>query len=145
MKQFLKSHAILFSMLAVLIGCLIYPNQADAKTYQTQDNYIGGGGCSVVISGNKVYYSITETGKIFCYDIKTKKTKTIAKAGGKGFRSLRKKEIICMQSMIIMADPMDQISISCVYLLRMVRKQNLQEAVILYLQAKRSTIQRRSM
>ena len=91
MKQFLKSHAILFSMLAVLIGCLIYPNQADAKTYQTQDNYIGGGGCSVVISGNKVYYSITETGKIFCYDIKTKKTKTIAKAGGKGFRSLRKK------------------------------------------------------
>ena len=78
-------------MLAVLIGCLIYPNQADAKTYQTQDNYIGGGGCSVVISGNKVYYSITETGRIFCYDIKTKKTKTIAKASGKGFGSLRKK------------------------------------------------------
>ena len=77
MKQFLKSHAILFSMLAVLIGCLIYPNQADAKTYQTQDNYIGGGGCSVVISGNKVYYSITETGKIFCYDIKTKKTSIV--------------------------------------------------------------------
>lgn len=91
MKQFFKSHVILFSMIAVLIGCLIYPNRADAKTYQTQDNYIGGGGCSVVISGNKVYYSITETGKIFCYDIKTKKTKTIAKAGGKGFRSLRKK------------------------------------------------------
>ena len=38
-----------------------------------------------------------------------------------------------MQSMIIMADPMDQISISCVYQLRMVRKQNLQEAVILNL------------
>lgn len=91
MKQFFKSHAILFSMLAVLIGCLIYPNQADAKTYQTQDNYIGGGGCSVVISNNKVYYSITETGRIFCYDIKTKKTKTIAKASGKGFGSLRKK------------------------------------------------------
>ena len=56
MKQFFKSHAILFSMLAVLIGCLIYPNQADAKTYQTQDNYIGSGGCSVVISNNKVLF-----------------------------------------------------------------------------------------
>ena len=91
MKQFFKSHVILFSMIAVLIGCLIYPNQADAKTYQTQDNYIGGGGCSVVISGNKVYDSITETGNIFCYDSYPKKTKHIAKAGGKGFRSLRKK------------------------------------------------------
>ena len=59
MKQFFKSHAILFSMLAVLIGCLIYPNQADAKTYQTQDNYIGGGGCSVVISNNKNAYALT--------------------------------------------------------------------------------------
>ena len=43
MKQFLKSHAILFSMLAVLIGCLIYPNQADAKTYQTPDYGQSGG------------------------------------------------------------------------------------------------------
>lgn len=121
MKQFFKSHAILFSMLAVLIGCLIYPNQADAKTYQTQDNYIGGGGCSVVISNNKVYYSITETGRIFCYDIKTKKTKTIAKASGKGFGSLRKREIISMQFMTIMAVLMDQMSISYVCPLRPVK------------------------
>ncbi len=39
------------------------PESGRCKTYQTQDNYIGGGGCSVVISGNKVYYSITETEK----------------------------------------------------------------------------------
>ena len=45
----------------------------------------------MVISKNKVYYSITETGKIFCYDIKTKKTKTIAKSKGNGFYNLRKK------------------------------------------------------
>lgn len=79
MKQFLKSHAILFSMLAVLIGCLIYPNQADAKTYQTQDNYIGGGGCSVVISGNKVYYSITETGKSSAMISKRRRQKPLPK------------------------------------------------------------------
>ena len=85
MKQFFKAHAIWIGLLAVMLGCLLYPSQADAKTktYQTQDNYYGGGSCSVVISKNKVYYSITETGKIFCYDIKTKKTKTIAKTNGK--------------------------------------------------------------
>ena len=85
MKQFFKAHAIWIGLLAVLLGCMLCPGQADAKTktYQTQDNYYGGGSCSVVISKNKVYYSITETGKIFCYDIKTKKTKTIAKTNGK--------------------------------------------------------------
>ena len=78
MKQFFKAHAIWIGLLAVLLGCMLYPSQADAKTktYQTQDNYYGGGSCSAVISKNKVYYSVTETGKIFCYDIKTKKTKT---------------------------------------------------------------------
>lgn len=93
MKQFFKAHAIWIGLLAVLLGCMLCPSQADAKTktYQTQDNYYGGGSCSVVISKNKVYYSITETGKIFCYDIKTKKTKTIAKTNGKGFYRLKKK------------------------------------------------------
>lgn len=93
MKHFFKSYAILIGIFAVMLGCLLYPSQADAKTktYQTQDNYYGGGSCSVVISKNKVYYSITETGKIFCYDIKTKKTKTIAKTNGKGFYRLKKK------------------------------------------------------
>ena len=63
MKQFFKAHAIWIGLLAVLLGCMLCPSQADAKTktYQTQDNYYGGGSCSVVISKNKVYYSITET------------------------------------------------------------------------------------
>ena len=90
MKQFFKSHTIIMSMVAFLLGCLIFPNQVNAKSYQIQDNYYGGS-CSVVISNNKVYYSITETGKIFCYDISTNKTKTIAKSKGKGFYNLRKK------------------------------------------------------
>ena len=91
MKQFFKAHAIWIGLLAVLLGCMLCPNQADAKTYQTQDNYYSEGSCSVVISNNKVYYSVTETGKIFCYDIKTKKTKNIAASKGKGFYNLKKK------------------------------------------------------
>lgn len=90
MKQFFKTHVNMICAVMLFLGCLLCTNQVNAKSYQVPDNYYGGS-CSVVISKDKVYYSVTETGKIFCYNIKTKKTKTIAKAKGKGFYRLRKK------------------------------------------------------
>ncbi len=62
----------------------------EAKSYNIQDNYYGGS-CSVIIEKNKVYYSVTETGRIYCYDMKSKNTKVIADAKGKGFYGIKKK------------------------------------------------------
>ena len=91
MRKIFKSKLIVLSMLVALIMCAFCPEQVEAKTktYQEQ-NYWYGGSCSAVVSGDKVYYSITETGRIFCYNIKTKKTRTVIKSEGKGFSNLRK-------------------------------------------------------
>lgn len=90
MKQFIKSYMLCISMLILFVGCMLCSQQANAKTYKSQDNYYGSD-CSAVISKGKVYYSIAQTGSIYCYDIKTKKTKTIIHSKGNRFCGLKKK------------------------------------------------------
>lgn len=90
MKQGFKTNAILIGILSILVGCILSCSEVSAKEYKLKNNYYGGS-CSVVISKDKVYYSITETGCIYCYNMKTKKTKTVAKAKGNGFSCLKKK------------------------------------------------------
>lgn len=88
MKQYVKQLAIVF---AVILGSLLCSNEVCAKTtYNVAKNYFGGS-CSVVISGKNIYYSITETGSIYCYNIKTGKTTTVIKKNGNGFYMLKKK------------------------------------------------------
>lgn len=89
MKRHVKQLAILFAF-AVILGSLLFGDEVSAKTYKITTNSYGYS-CSVVISGKKVYYSVTETGSIYCYNIKTGKTTTVIKKNGKGFYQLKKK------------------------------------------------------
>ena len=90
LQKFFKVTASLSLMLfALFIGCVSVDGKVSAKTYSVYDNYFGGS-CSAVVSGNKVYFSTTETGLIQCYNIKTGKTTTVISEDGKGFYSMKK-------------------------------------------------------
>lgn len=89
-KVFKVSTLFCFTLFAAFIGCLAVDSEVSAKTYSVYNNYFGGS-CSAVVSGDKVYFSTTETGMIQCYNIKTGKTSTVISKDGKGFYSMKKK------------------------------------------------------
>ena len=90
MKSTYKKLLISILTFTILCGALIIANTSYAKTYNVSGNAYGGS-CSAVVSKNKVYFSVTETGALYCYNIKSGKTTTVIATDGKGFYSMKKK------------------------------------------------------
>ena len=91
---FLQKAKLIFSLFLLLslslVATLTTGFKVSAKTYSINNNYYGGS-CSTVVVKNKVYFSVTETGTIQCYNIKSGKTTKIISTDGKGFYSMKKK------------------------------------------------------